>query len=92
MAGHTAVVINDKGNKGRHSRMVAIFGHSPRYGYVNVVQEFHFGKSVESSSIRTSQLSVATSNCLQEVEFGILSPPKGTLSAEATVTRVRGIL
>jgi len=44
IAGHTAVVINDKGNKSRHSRMVVISGHSPRYGYVNVVQEFHFGK------------------------------------------------
>ncbi|OXA45784.1 putative protein tag-53 [Folsomia candida] len=43
--GHTAVIINDKGNKSRHSRMVVISGHSPRYGYVNVVQEFHFGSA-----------------------------------------------
>ncbi|CAG7724473.1 unnamed protein product [Allacma fusca] len=46
LAGHTAVVINDKGNKSRHSKMVVIFGHSPRYGYVNVVQEFHFGSGL----------------------------------------------
>lgn len=24
--------------------MVVIFGHSPVYGYINTVQEFHFGK------------------------------------------------
>lgn len=44
LTGHSAVVINDKGLKSRHSKMVVIFGHSPYYGYVNVVQEFHFGK------------------------------------------------
>lgn len=24
--------------------MVVIFGHSPIYGYLNTVQEYHFGK------------------------------------------------
>lgn len=43
LVGHSAVVVSEKGNKSRHSRMVVISGHSPRYSYVNVVQEFHFG-------------------------------------------------
>ncbi len=33
--GHTAVVISN--------RMVVIFGHSPKYGYLSTVQEYHFG-------------------------------------------------
>ena len=27
----------------RSSRMIVIFGHSPKYGYLNTVQEYHFG-------------------------------------------------
>ena len=33
--GHTAHVVP--------SRMIVIFGHSPKYGYLDVVQEYHFG-------------------------------------------------
>jgi len=36
--GHTANVIA--------SRMIVIFGHSPKYGYLNTVQEYHFGKEL----------------------------------------------
>ncbi|ODN01460.1 putative protein tag-53 [Orchesella cincta] len=43
LSGHSAVVINEKGGKNRHNKMVVISGHSPRYGYVNVIQEYHFG-------------------------------------------------
>lgn len=33
--GHTATAVEDK--------MIVIFGHNPRYGYLNSVQEYHFG-------------------------------------------------
>ncbi len=33
--GHTATVISN--------RMIVLFGHSPKYGYLNTVQEYHFG-------------------------------------------------
>ena len=35
--GHTANVIAN--------RMIVIFGHSPKYGYLDTVQEYHFGKT-----------------------------------------------
>jgi hypothetical protein len=59
IAGHSSVVINDKGNKSRHSRMVVISGHSPRYGYVNAVQEFHFGNHENN----LSRIEVDLSSC-----------------------------
>ena len=34
--GHTANVVA--------KRMIIIFGHSPKYGYLDTVQEYHFGK------------------------------------------------
>lgn len=34
--GHTATTVDNK--------MVIIFGHNPVYGYLNSVQEYHFGK------------------------------------------------
>jgi len=34
-AGHTATVVQN--------RMIVIFGHSPQYGYLDTVQEYHFG-------------------------------------------------
>ena len=34
-AGHTATVVQN--------RMVVIFGHSPQLGYLDTVQEYHFG-------------------------------------------------
>ena len=34
--GHSSVVVDDK-------YMLIIFGHSARLGYLNVVQQFHFG-------------------------------------------------
>jgi len=43
--GHTATV--------QSNRMIVIFGHSPKYGYLNTVQEYHFG-SKEWSVVRTS--------------------------------------
>ena len=33
--GHTANVISN--------RMIVIFGHAPKYGYLSTVQEYHFG-------------------------------------------------
>lgn len=38
-AGHTATLLNRR----KSDRMLVIFGHSPVYGYLNTVQEFHFG-------------------------------------------------
>lgn len=38
MAGHTANLVH-----GKKEKMVIIFGHSPQYGYLNTVQEYHFG-------------------------------------------------
>ncbi|XP_046382799.1 attractin-like protein 1 isoform X2 [Ischnura elegans] len=41
-AGHTATLV--PGHLSRRSdMMVVIFGHSPIYGYLNTVQEYHFG-------------------------------------------------
>ena len=34
-AGYTATVVQN--------RMIVIFGHSPQYGYLDTVQEYHFG-------------------------------------------------
>nr|CAD7262632.1 unnamed protein product [Timema shepardi] len=39
--GHTATIVTDKAKK--VERMIVIFGHSPQYGYLNTVQEYHFG-------------------------------------------------
>uniref|UniRef100_A0A0A9YMG1 Attractin n=1 Tax=Lygus hesperus TaxID=30085 RepID=A0A0A9YMG1_LYGHE len=39
-AGHTATLVPSKRSV---ERMVVIFGHSPTYGYLNTVQEYHFG-------------------------------------------------
>ena len=36
--GHTANVISN--------RMICIFGHSQKYGYLDTVQEYHFGESL----------------------------------------------
>ncbi|XP_069690268.1 attractin-like protein 1 isoform X2 [Periplaneta americana] len=41
-AGHTATVVTSRTNK-KSERMIVIFGHSPTYGYLNTVQEYHFG-------------------------------------------------
>lgn len=42
-AGHTATLV--PGHLSRRSdMMVVIFGHSPIYGYLNTVQEYHFGE------------------------------------------------
>ncbi|XP_043480588.1 attractin isoform X2 [Leptopilina heterotoma] len=38
VAGHTANLVH-----GKTEKMVIIFGHSPQYGYLNTVQEYHFG-------------------------------------------------
>lgn len=38
-AGHTSTVIFQE-----PARMVVIFGHSPLFGYLNIVQEYLFGK------------------------------------------------
>ncbi|XP_054290142.1 attractin-like protein 1 [Macrosteles quadrilineatus] len=45
-AGHTATLVTNKQKKSE--RMVVIFGHSPIYGYLNTVQEYHFGTRVWS--------------------------------------------
>ena len=37
--GHAAVVVDNK-------YMLIIFGHSSRLGYLNVVQQYHFGKNL----------------------------------------------
>merc|ERR550525_282610 len=44
-AGHTATVVQN--------RMVVIFGHSPQLGYLDTVQEYHFG-SREWAVVETS--------------------------------------
>ena len=44
-AGHTATVVQN--------RMVVIFGHSPQLGYLDTVQEYHFG-SKEWGVVETS--------------------------------------
>ena len=36
VSGHAAIVVADM--------LLIFFGHSPKYGYVNHVQEFHFGE------------------------------------------------
>ncbi|KAL3268005.1 hypothetical protein HHI36_007138 [Cryptolaemus montrouzieri] len=41
LAGHTATVVTNIDNK-KADKMVVIFGHSPSFGYVNIVQEFYF--------------------------------------------------
>ena len=43
--GHTATV--------QSNRMIVIFGHSPKYGYLNTVQEYHF-KNKEWSLVPTT--------------------------------------
>jgi len=55
LSGHSAVVINEKSGKNRHNKMVVISGHSPRYGYVNVIQEYHFGENSNSVTTPISQ-------------------------------------
>ena len=45
--GHTATV--------QSNRMIVIFGHSPKYGYLNTVQEYHF-KNKEWSLVPTTGL------------------------------------
>ncbi|CAH0395554.1 unnamed protein product [Bemisia tabaci] len=40
-AGHTATLVTNKANKSE--RMIIIFGHSPTYGFLNTVQDYHFG-------------------------------------------------
>ncbi|XP_014290004.2 attractin-like protein 1 isoform X1 [Halyomorpha halys] len=39
-AGHTATLVTSKRSI---EKMIVIFGHSPTYGYLNTVQEYHFG-------------------------------------------------
>lgn len=41
-AGHTATVVA-KNTTTKVDRMIVIFGHSPRLGYLNTVQEYYFG-------------------------------------------------
>lgn len=41
--GHSANVIAN--------RMIVIFGHSPKYGYLNTVQEYHFGEISRGEAI-----------------------------------------
>ncbi|XP_039300291.1 attractin-like protein 1 isoform X2 [Nilaparvata lugens] len=41
-SGHTATLVTTNKQK-KSEKMVVIFGHSPTYGYLNTVQEFHFG-------------------------------------------------
>ncbi|RZF37106.1 hypothetical protein LSTR_LSTR013802 [Laodelphax striatellus] len=41
-SGHTATLVTTNKQK-KSEKMVVIFGHSPNYGYLNTVQEFHFG-------------------------------------------------
>ncbi|KAJ9584644.1 hypothetical protein L9F63_021006, partial [Diploptera punctata] len=41
-AGHTATVVTSTSPK-KSEQMIVIFGHSPVYGYLNTVQEYHFG-------------------------------------------------
>ena len=53
--GHTATV--------QSNRMIVIFGHSPKYGYLNTVQEYHFG-SKEWSVVRTSGYPGPTTNAI----------------------------
>ncbi|XP_039958409.1 attractin-like protein 1 [Bactrocera tryoni] len=43
VAGHTATLVPGFGDKNNYQYMIAIFGHSPQYGYLNTVQEFNFG-------------------------------------------------
>ena len=38
--GHTAHVVAN--------RMIVIFGHSPKYGYLDTVQEYHFFNKVRT--------------------------------------------
>lgn len=40
--GHTATLFTDKSRKSEV--MIAIFGYSPTFGFLNTVQEYHFGK------------------------------------------------
>ncbi|XP_012222964.1 attractin-like protein 1 isoform X2 [Linepithema humile] len=40
VAGHTATLVQSHGKK---EKMVVIFGYSPRYGYLNTVQEYYLG-------------------------------------------------
>ncbi|KAL1137929.1 hypothetical protein AAG570_009624, partial [Ranatra chinensis] len=49
-AGHTATLVTNSRNV---ERMIVIFGHSPIYGYLNSVQEYHFGTR-EWSIVKTS--------------------------------------
>ncbi|XP_075233105.1 attractin-like protein dsd isoform X2 [Lycorma delicatula] len=41
-SGHTATLVTTNKLK-KSERMIVIFGHSPVYGYLNTVQEYHFG-------------------------------------------------
>ena len=43
--GHTAHVVAN--------RMIVIFGHSPKYGYLDTVQEYHFFNKVSQFLIST---------------------------------------
>lgn len=40
VAGHSANLVQ---SHDKNEKMVIIFGHSPQYGYLNVVQEYYFG-------------------------------------------------
>ena len=62
--GHTATV--------QSNRMIVIFGHSPKYGYLNTVQEYHFG-SKEWSVVRTSGYpGMVTNDFFSASSLGIL--------------------
>ncbi|XP_022918450.1 attractin-like protein 1 [Onthophagus taurus] len=41
LSGHTATIVTNSNKKS--DRMIVIFGYSPRYGYLNNVQEYYFG-------------------------------------------------
>jgi len=56
-AGHTATLVpppdppqsslSGSGPRYATERMIIIFGHSPSYGFLNFVQEYYFGKSIQ---------------------------------------------
>ncbi len=70
--GHAACVIAN--------RMIVIFGHSPKYGYLDTVQEYHFGKQRPISDPS------------EEAHFSFLQATKnGALSLPGAITSPVGL-
>ena len=63
--GHTAHVVSN--------RMIVIFGHSPKYGYLDTVQEYHFFNKVYLF-LTLHKITLKSENCEEEIQNRPLLP------------------